>query len=282
MEEEEIQDFSAGTQTTLSIIGTEMARFKCDLSGQDLTDIPEDKLNEIRSIDFSNNRISSVEFILKCPNIIEIDASENQIGDGLQFFETLRFLTYLNLSANLFENLNEFPLIETLVTLDLSKNHLKSISDLPAFPLLKNLNLSHNSISELELPSLPSLQVLNLSGNVITHLTLPVLPSLRTLDASQNSIESIQEFEREALPFVWYCDLRNNALSTPENLKSLSKLPMLYNLQISHNPVTQSEEDHFAPILVILPTLTVLDDKQLNAKDKVKSELKVLKPEGMV
>jgi internalin A len=265
---------------TPSIYGIEMATFKLDISSQSLSEIPEHApVGEIRLLDCSDNRFSSLECLDRCPNLIEFNAAENQLADGLDKIGQLSFLSYLNLSANLFESLAGFPQSEILITLDLSKNHLATVSELPSLPRLRTLVLSNNSISDLQLPSFPALHVLNLSGNSITKLELPDLPSLRILDASHNSIEEIQEFRAEALPFLWSCDLRSNSIGAPGVLKSLSNLPLLYNLSIGENPLANAEGTHLPPILVILPALTILDEKLVNAKDKVKASLTVKKDE---
>jgi Leucine-rich repeat (LRR) protein len=267
-------DPSSVPEKTPSIDGTEMAVFKLALPNHDLSELPEDSpSNEIRSLDISSNRFSSFDFVSKCRNLIEIKASDNQLSEGFVRLSELTFLSNLNLSGNLFESLSGFPQSEILASLDLSKNHLKTVSDLPSLPLLRTLNLSHNSITDLQLPGLPSLQFLNLSGNLLVKLELPPLPSLRMLDGSHNSIEEIEVFEGNSLPFVSQCDLTHNSIGDAEVLKSLQQLPMLYHLMIAHNPLAVSDGSHIAPVLVILPTLTILDEKLLNAKDKVKANL---------
>jgi Leucine-rich repeat (LRR) protein len=266
---------------TPSIDGTEMAVFKLELSGRDLNEIPEgEPVGEIRSLDIATNHFSSFDFVAKCPNLIEINAADNQIGDGLEKLGDLTFLSILSLSGNLFESLTGFPQSEILTSLDLSKNHLKTVSDLPSLPLLRTLDLRQNSITDLQLPSLPSLHILNLSGNLIAKLELPPLPSLRMLDASHNAIEEIQVFDQNSLPFVSRCDLTHNSIASADVLKSLQSLPMLYHLMVAQNPFAVSDGSHIAPVLVILPTLTILDDKLLNAKDKVKANLPVKKAEA--
>jgi hypothetical protein len=100
------------------------------------------------------------------------------------------------------------------------------------------------------------------------------------LDASHNAIEEIQVFDQDSLPFVSQCDLTHNAIASADVLKSLQSLPMLYHLMVAHNPFAVSDGSHIAPVLVILPTLTILDEKLLNAKDKVKANLPVKKAEG--
>ena len=271
------EEFGESPLKTLSITGTEMALFKVDCSGQNLHNmtIPDEVLSQIRVLDFSQNHLRDLDFLEKCPNLIEIDGSGNKIGSGLNHIENLLFLSVLNLSSNVFENLSKFPPCETLTSLDLSNNVLKKVDDLPLLPRLLNLNISHNSIEDLHLKELPSLQTLDISGNQIEKLTLPSLPSLRQLNASHNSISEISEFTEDQLPILWSCDLKFNSLQTPDTLKALSKLPLLYELQVSSNPLVQDDGSHVSFILVILPCLTNLDGKPVNAKDKVKAELSV-------
>jgi Leucine-rich repeat (LRR) protein len=266
---------------TPSICGTEMSLFKLDLSSKDISEVEESSpLGEIRVLDVSGNKFGGLQFLGSCRDLIELNASENQISEGLESISDLAFLSFLNLSGNLFESLAGFPNRETLVVLDLSKNHLTTVAELPPLPLLRDLNLSNNAICDLQLPVLPSLHNLDLSHNDLSSLVLPELPSLRILDASNNSIESIQEFGEETLPYLWSCDLRENALAVPDSLNSLAKLPLLWYLQLKGNPMADNEGNHVAPVLVILPALTMLDDKLVNAKDKVKASLAVRKEEG--
>lgn len=269
------------SEKTASIFGTEMAVFRLDLCGGDLREVPDhESLCEVRCLDVSKNSISKLDFVSRCPNIIDLNVSENQICDGLSLFGDLKFLTTVNLSCNLFEQLSEFQLSDTIMSLDLSGNHLSTVSDLPCFPRLENLNLSKNAIKELGLPGFPSLRVLNLSGNLISELVLPTLPSLRILDASGNNIERIHEFDDKSLEFLWSCDLRHNSIGSTDVFRSLSKLPTLYTLFISENPVCVEDQSHVSPVLVILPALTILDGKLVNAKDKVKASLDVNKACG--
>ncbi|EAY00441.1 Leucine Rich Repeat family protein [Trichomonas vaginalis G3] len=261
---------------TPSMRGIEMAVFELDISGKDVAEIQNEKpLDEIRKLTASQNQIQSLAFLEHTPNLVDLDLSQNQISEGVSNFSLLKFIHSINLSSNLFENVNGFPTLNTLTYLDLSSNHLASAGDIPSLPFLKHLNLSNNSITALNLAVMPSLQILNLQGNLLAKLELPNLPSIREIDASHNSIETIDQFTEESLPYLWSLNLRYNQLKTPEELHSFEKLPLLFDLKIENNPLIQEDKSHIPPILVILPTLTILDGEQVNAKNKVKAELSV-------
>ena len=261
---------------TPSIDGTQITLFKLNLSGQDLTEVPDDEsLENIRVLDVSKNSLSSLEFVNKTPNLIDLDASNNHLSEEVCLFENLHFISKINLSSNLFEHLLSFPQLITLTYLDLSNNNLMYASQLPEMPNLRYLDLSKNAIHELKLVSMPNLQTLNLNNNVMTRLTLPPLPSLRFLSVTYNQISIIDDFEESDLPFLCSLDLTFNALESPDALRSLSKLPLLFDLKVNNNPLIKEDKSHVEPILVILPYLTELNSEIVNAKNKVKAVLKV-------
>ena len=272
---------------TPSITGTKIAIFRLDLSERDISELPkpndnEDDQNEdstiltdIRSLDISKNKFNSLEFIEQIPNVIDLNASHNEISDGIALLDQLRFLTSINLAANLFENISGFPALDTLTHLDISNNHLSTAKDIPLLPNLKILNLSNNAITQLDLTSQPLLQILDISNNELTSLSLPKLPSLRSLNASHNQLQSIDKYEEEDLPYLCSLDVSNNQFESPDVFESISKLPLLFDLKIKSNPLEREDQSHIPPILVILPGVTELNDEVVNAKNKVKADLSV-------
>jgi hypothetical protein len=98
---------------------------------------------------------------------------------------------------------------------------------------------------------------------------------LRTLDISENEISKIQDFDEETLPYLWFCDLTSNKIESPSVLNSLAKLPTLFHVRISGNPLVKEKNSHIPQVIVILPLISDLDDKYVNSKDKVKASLKV-------
>jgi len=265
---------------TPSIFGTQMARFKIDLSNREISDLSDDRsLGEIRSLVISNNQFRSFDFVDKTPYLIELDASKNHLSEGIAKIGQMLYLSKLYLSSNLFERITGFPLINSLTVLDLSNNHLTSASELPSLPNLVQLKLSHNNIAELQIDSLTSLQVLDISFNVIKYLSLPKLPSLRQLDANNNAIKEIQEFQEDDLPCMWSLDLRSNSIETSNTLSALSKLPMLFDLKINSNPIVDPENLYIQDAIVVLPNISKLDGEIVTAKMKVKAQLKESKDE---
>ena len=115
-------------------------------------------LTNITSLNISNNFGNDVspEFFTNCPNLVNLDASNNRIGPKLasdvdgNIFQNLTYLGYLNISNNWIEYLpfNIFKYTTSLRHLDLSFNRLEKVSF--ASEHLKNLShlyLQSNRIS---------------------------------------------------------------------------------------------------------------------------------------
>ena len=261
---------------TPSINGTEMSLFMIDLNSKDLFDLPDEKeLSEIRKLNISKNKLKSCEFVKKTPNLIDLDASNNNISEGIEHLSLLSFINVINFSNNLFETIKGFPLIDSLSILNLSNNHLNNISELPSLPFLKELDISNNSIKELNLNSFPFLQILNLNGNMIKELNLPSLPSLRQINCNNNKISLISQLNNNDLPYLWSFKLSNNLINDSNILLPLSNLPLLFDLSISQNPLIKEDNSHISSIIVVLQKLTILDGESISAKLKVKSQLTV-------
>jgi hypothetical protein len=101
------------------------------------------------------------------------------------------------------------------------------------------------------------------------------LSSLRKLAVSENEITKIQDFDEETWLYLWLCDLRSNKIEIPSVLSSLAKLPTLFHIRISGNPLVKEDNSHVPQVIVILPYISDLDDKYVNSKDKVKASSKV-------
>ena len=92
---------STESEKTVSITGTEMALFKIGFPSKDISELPNDEsstYSEIRSLDVSMNQFSTLDFVDQCPNLVDLDISENQISGGLDHLSKLSFLAYINFS----------------------------------------------------------------------------------------------------------------------------------------------------------------------------------------
>jgi Leucine-rich repeat (LRR) protein len=125
---------------------------KIDLSGQDLTEIPEQifKCKNLKKLNLSNNKLKNIPAdIAKLKSLRSLNLSNNEIPVLMAKFFTL-------------------PNLETLV---INNNKLKKIpKQIEQLKKLKKLSVAGNQLAELpeELNSLTNLSSINLANNQLT------------------------------------------------------------------------------------------------------------------
>ncbi|XP_044520199.1 centriolin [Gracilinanus agilis] len=169
--------------------------------------------------------------------------------------ENLSLVKSLNLSLSKYGG-KKFKYIENLEkcnkleVLNLSYNLIGKIEKLDKLLKLRELNLSYNKISKIEgLEHMQHLQKLNLAGNEIDHIPLWLgkkLRSLRVLSLKDNKISSLQEVSK---------------------LKSLNDLT---SLVLDGNPVVELPHYHLYTIFH-LRSLECLEDQPVTSRDRQKS-----------
>ncbi|CEG36906.1 Protein phosphatase 1, regulatory subunit, and related proteins [Plasmopara halstedii] len=180
---------------------------------------------------------------------VGLDGSESRLCNlssrGLtveQVDRTLRVFTMadtIDLSDNEIDKIpSEIPI--EVVTLDISFNAIASIQGIERLQFVQELHLASNRLDDVSaLEYCPRLVCVNLSGNRLMHTNgLETLENLKMLDVSENLIE------------------------IPEALRALSLNINLTHLSIRGNPLSQMSGYHL-PILEIIPSLIMLDDKKL-------------------
>lgn len=220
-------------------------------------------LPHLISLDLSSNPIKSLEPLWESnlPNLRELNIAacwlkSLPIGPP-SFYLTLEVL---NLDGNFFGQApfglqSNFSVFPKLKTLSLVGNDYDTIPCLPE--RLEKLIFRLNQFSEIPqgsvidfdasysyIPHQPSIlstqiQILNLSHCGLSGtLIIPQMPFLDTLDVSNNSISDIQF---ESTRRITVLRLSFNAIgSFPE---SISKLPMLRQLELAHNAIDRIPTD---------------------------------------
>ncbi|KAJ6416365.1 hypothetical protein OIU84_002253 [Salix udensis] len=137
------------------------------------------------------------EFIRNQENLLYLDLSDNKLSGQIPKWIWNISLTYLNLSCNNFDFLDQFstpislPYSDTLVTLDLHANQLpgsfpKAICNCSQLSLL---DMSHNQLGG-QIPDclgkIPTLMVLNLQANNFDSISSYAIPMLHVMDLSSN------------------------------------------------------------------------------------------------
>lgn len=225
---------------------------------------------EIKHINLSNNKITSIHFTLEIYSyLISIDISFNKIQKlgssnflsqrhlntldlshnavkslDKDVFKGLKSLKVLNLSYNEIENIsqNSFHDLHQLEVLDLSDNNLVSFED-DLFKHLVNLRklfLDNNQILDIPTDNLKyvsKLESLSLAKNLIEYIykdSFPSLESIKYLSLGVNVISDIHSNSFDGLFSLQHLDLSNNNLTTVLT-SQLSKLSNLTTLILSGN-----------------------------------------------
>ncbi|XP_062473828.1 leucine-rich repeat-containing protein 23 [Pezoporus occidentalis] len=137
----------------------------------------------------------------------------------------------------------------SLQILELRRNKLKSTAGL-SLPKLKALYLAQNTISSLEgLEGLEQLATLHLRDN-----------QLETLDGFSSSMRCLQ-----------YLNLRNNRISSFQEVAKLQVLPMLQAVVLLDNPCSE-ETDYRLEVLALLPHLQRLDKDVVEQEERAEAK----------
>lgn len=176
----------------------------------------------------------------------------NAAGFGirrLEGIESLKRLTFLDLSQNQVTDLSPLAELWMLTELDLGQNGLSDLEQVNFDRIIhlpiRVLSLRHNEdhvgyrLSDLDLlTDLHHLEDLDLRNNQITDLSpLASLPRLHTLDLRGNSISNLDPLRN--LSNLTHLNLRENAIV---DLKPITGLNQLIYLNIHTNPIRHGLE----------------------------------------
>jgi internalin A len=221
---------------------------KLDLSGKNLTEIPEAiaKLTNLTELDLYNNQITEIpEAIAKLTNLTRLALYNNQITEIPEAIAKLTNLTGLYLSNNQITEIPEaIAKLTNLTQLVLYNNQITEIPEAIAkLTNLTGLYLYNNQITEIPgvIAKLTNLTELYLSNNQITQIpeVIAKLSNLTQLYLSNNQITQIPEAIAK-LSNLTQLYLRNNQITQiPEVIAKLTNLTQLYlrNNQITDIPL---------------------------------------------
>ncbi len=198
--------------------------------------LTEDHLALIKTLNASNQNISSLEGIQYMINATNLNFSQNNVYE-IPSLENLEKLHTLNLSSNYISDITGLSHLKNIATLNLKENDLEDISILNTNQNLKILDLSYNNITDINvLSNLVFLKTLYLDHNNISDISfISDLKSLSVLDVSYNSIETIPKFNNSLLISELY--LHENYIDVITNLTSYIHLSevTLENNNLIHN-----------------------------------------------
>ncbi|NXJ98877.1 LRC23 protein, partial [Corythaixoides concolor] len=208
-----------------------------------------------------------------------VDLSENKLQD-LSPLSSLTHLVSLKVDRNLLPSacMQELPYLQII---SFAHNRIKDMEGI-THPLLANLSLKGNKIQTalgMSHGRLFSLQILELRGNKLESTAGLSLPRLKNLYLAQNDIRSLEGLEglqqlttlhlrdnqleildgfSSSMKCLRYLNLRNNGISSLQEVAKLQVLPVLQALVLLDNPCTD-EPNYRLEVLVLLPHLQRLD-----------------------
>ncbi|XP_030327812.1 leucine-rich repeat-containing protein 23 isoform X2 [Strigops habroptila] len=220
-----------------------------------------------------------------------VDLSENKLQD-LAPLSSLTHLLWLKVDGNLLSSacIEELPYLQVI---SFARNRIKDMEGI-THPRLANLSMKENKIQTalgLSHDQLFSLQILELRGNKLKSTAGLNLPKLKTLYLSQNTISSLEDIEgleqlatlhlrdnqlgtldgfSSSMKCLQYLNLRNNGISSFQEVAKLQVLPMLQALVLLDNPCSE-ETDYRLEVLALLPHLQRLDKEVVEQEERAEA-----------
>eukprot|EP00049_Salpingoeca_infusionum_P014018 m.261084 g.261084 ORF g.261084 m.261084 type:complete len:394 (-) comp15573_c0_seq2:22-1203(-) len=220
----------------------------------------------LQRVNLSRNCLSDVKPCAVSKHLHVLDVSQNHLQETILGQPSM--LNTLLASQNYLNTVAEIGTHTHLSTLVLHDNCLTEIAGLTQLKRLQYLDISNNRIHSLQgLEGLPLLRTLKANGNLLRNLApLQGLPQLKHLEAKDNKIICLRALS--TLERLETLDLAYNRLFDITQLASLKDLKWLCKCSFQFNPF-QSEENYRSRAIFSLIQLTHLDEKQVDAEDKV-------------
>ncbi|MDZ5641828.1 NEL-type E3 ubiquitin ligase domain-containing protein, partial [Enterobacter sp. A103] len=216
---------------------------KLDVSNNNLTEVPDNLPETLTDLDIHHNKILSIppQKLAACTNLTYLDISHNSLV-GLPPLPSM--LEMLNVSNNNILLLPS-PLPAGLELLDASHNKLINLPEhLP--DSLEEFNIGYNNLNlhtALNLEGLTALETLNIQHNQLDDLgTLRGLDDLESLTELYAQGNGIYDFPDGFLPTLQILDISDNLFTVlPSNLP-----PDLITLNVSNNYLSSVPVDQFS------------------------------------
>lgn len=240
------------------------------------------KMKKLKYISLYANKIEDIRFLADCPDLEELDLTDNLISEASQF-GVLKSLKKLTLWGNRLVNLKGISDASNLEYLVLAYNQLENIEGLRGLGKLNALELSNNRIRNLEpVGDLPNLESFSAGYNPFVNLaplgrlkklkhlgfvanndvdlqTMPEIPSAKRLVLRYSNLKRIDPLVR--LPNLEWLALEDNPVEDLSPLCHLTKIEWLFISGATAqdmSPIAHLQElryfvNEFAPDLDLTP-----------------------------
>ncbi|KAK1323771.1 hypothetical protein QJS10_CPA02g01020 [Acorus calamus] len=201
-------------------------------------------------------------------NLKWLSVVQNKL-ESLRGIEGLPKLTVLNAGRNKIKSMEEVKHVTSLGALILNDNEISSISQLDKLEYLNTLVLSRNPIHDIgvSLAKAKSLTKLSLAHCKIQSIGSSIMScsNLKEVRLSHNEITSLP-VELSQNTKLRNLDLGNNLISRFSELKVISSLQSLKNLNLFGNPIAQNDK-LAKEVKKLLPKLKVFNSRSINLID---------------
>ena len=159
--------------------------------------------------------------------------------------------------------------LQRLRHLDISQNLITTLRPVRDLPALETINCSNNNIKLLDgLADCPQISSIIAADNMIAGLgDLCALSKLRTLGLRGNALTSVAVLPHHLPAGLHSLDVANNELGNLSELRYVSSLMDLRNLDVRANPLTSMahmKNINYRPFIVfLLPRLALLDSSAI-------------------
>ncbi|CAO1947365.1 unnamed protein product [Urochloa humidicola] len=185
-------------------------------------------------------------------------------------YNCLVTLEVLNAGKNKLTKMDEVASLTSLGALILNDNNISSICKLDRLQQLNTLVLSKNPVFTIgnALAKAKSMKKLSLSHCQIENIgsSLAACVELKELRLSHNKITTIPSDLAKNVKIL-NLDLGNNLIERSSDLKVLSELRYLRNLNLQGNPISETDS-HIKKVKKFVPNLRILNAKPLEASSK--------------
>ncbi|OAY68102.1 Protein phosphatase 1 regulatory subunit 7 [Ananas comosus] len=218
----------------------------------------------LERLDLSCNCLSTLEGLSSCINLKWLSVVENKL-ESLKGIEGLSKLTVLNAGKNKLRTMDEVRSATSLRAIILNDNNISSICKLDELKYLNTLVLSRNPILDIgdSLRMVKTMTKLSLSHCEIQNIgsSLVSCADLKEVRLAYNKITTIPaELARNVK--LRNLDLGNNLIENWSDLKVLSALKNLRNLNLLGNPI--AEKDNLAKkVKNLVPKLRIFNAKPI-------------------
>ncbi|XP_050204867.1 uncharacterized protein LOC126654906 [Mercurialis annua] len=230
------------------------------------------QFSSLEKLDLAFNSLTSLEGLSSCVNLKWLSIVENKLH-SLNGIQSLSKLTVLNAGKNKLKSMDEVASLITLRALILNDNEIVSISVLNQLKELNTLVLSRNPIRKIgeSLVKMKSLTKLSLSNCQLETIgsSLKSCTNLKELRLAHNDIK-ILPAELAFNKKLQNLDLGNNTITRWSDMKVLSSIVDLKNLNLQGNPITDMEKVS-KKILKLLPHLHIFNARPIDKSNKVSS-----------